>query len=248
ELSYEQWRGVLHLSTLWGFASARRLALNSLEPPTPFDQLLLGRAYSVDHYIVPALSSLCERPAPLTLDEIRQMSLEDVALVTTVREIIRTSTLEMASPDVFNIVKAAQAYLSHPRADSSALFELIRESALVKRGPGNISIRNVAPRKIVQGSDGPGAPSYPKGAGPATNMRSARSATPDHPVSLRPSSGASAHVVAQGVKFAAANFPPTEREAPAATAAIMLLLPRTKKHLLPHQRQSGRLASPCGCC
>ena len=108
-LSYEEWRSVLHLSTLWDFTSIRRLALNNIQPPTPHDQLLLARTYSVDHWVVPALSALCERSAPLSLDEARQMDIEDVVLVATVREDIRNHTLQVDAPEIPGRVEAAQA-------------------------------------------------------------------------------------------------------------------------------------------
>jgi hypothetical protein len=108
-LSYEQWKSVLHLSTRWGFASLRRLALGSIEPPTPFDQLLLARAYSVDQWVLPALSALCERTVPLSLNEAREMSIEDVVLVTTVREDIRHHTLQVDAAEIPNCIEAAQA-------------------------------------------------------------------------------------------------------------------------------------------
>ncbi|KAI9452807.1 hypothetical protein F5148DRAFT_1235268 [Russula earlei] len=85
-LSYEQWRSVLHLSTRWGFASLRKLALRSVKPPTACDQLLLARTYGVDHWVLPALSALCERTTPISIKEARQMSIEDIVLVATVRE------------------------------------------------------------------------------------------------------------------------------------------------------------------
>ncbi|KAI9441607.1 hypothetical protein H4582DRAFT_1875018 [Lactarius indigo] len=108
-LSYEEWKSVLHLSTRWGFASLRRLALGSIEPPTPFDQLLLARAYSVDHWLLPALSALCERTVPLSLNEVRQMSIEDVVLVTTVREDIRHHALQVDPAEIPHCIEAAQA-------------------------------------------------------------------------------------------------------------------------------------------
>ncbi|KAH9174988.1 hypothetical protein EDB89DRAFT_1949030 [Lactarius sanguifluus] len=108
-LSYEEWKSVLHLSTRWGFASLRRLALGSIEPPTPFDQLLLARAYSVDHWLLPALSALCERTVPLSLSEVRQMSIEDVVLVTTVREDIRHHALQVDPAEIPHCIEAAQA-------------------------------------------------------------------------------------------------------------------------------------------
>ncbi|KAI9453554.1 hypothetical protein BJY52DRAFT_1123498 [Lactarius psammicola] len=86
DLSYEQWKSVLHLSTRWGFDSVRKLALRSIKPPTSYDRLLLARAYAVDHWIVPALTALCERTAPLSPDEVRGMNVEDIVLVATMRE------------------------------------------------------------------------------------------------------------------------------------------------------------------
>lgn len=62
------------------------MALESIEPPTPYDRLLLARKYEVDHWVIPALTALCERTVPLSLDEARGMNLEDVVLVATIRE------------------------------------------------------------------------------------------------------------------------------------------------------------------
>ena len=100
---------MLHLSTQWEFASIRRLALNNIQPPTPHDQLLLARTYSVDHWVIPALSALCERGAPLSLDEARQMNIEDVVLVATVREDIRNQTVQVDAAQIPGRVEAAQA-------------------------------------------------------------------------------------------------------------------------------------------
>ncbi|KAI9441586.1 hypothetical protein H4582DRAFT_2207568, partial [Lactarius indigo] len=109
ELTYEQWKSVLHLSTHWGFTSLRKLALNSIKPPTPHDQLVLARTYSIDHWVLPALTALCERTLPLNLNEARQMSMEDVILVATVREEIRGGTLRVDVADIPRHIKVAQA-------------------------------------------------------------------------------------------------------------------------------------------
>ena len=100
---------MLHLSTRWDFASIRRLALNNIQPPTPYDRLLLARSYSVDDWVIPALSALCERRAPLSLDEARQMDIEDVVLVATVREDIRTHALQVDAAEIPRHVEAVQA-------------------------------------------------------------------------------------------------------------------------------------------
>lgn len=83
--------------------------MRSINPPTPFDQLLLARAYSVDHWILPALSELCERTVPLSLNEARQMSIEDVVLISTVREDIRFHALQVDSHEIPRCIEAAQA-------------------------------------------------------------------------------------------------------------------------------------------
>jgi hypothetical protein len=106
--SYEELKSVLHLSTRWDFTSIRKLALNSIQPPTPHDRLLLARTYSVDNWVVPALSALCERSTPLTLSEAREMSIEDVVLVSTVREDIRGRTLQVNAAEIPLRVEAEQ--------------------------------------------------------------------------------------------------------------------------------------------
>ena len=115
ELTYEQWKSVLHLSTRWGFASLRKLALKSITPPTPYDQLVLARAFSVDQWVLPALTALCSRTLPLSLDEALQMSMEDIVLVATVREEIRSGALRVDAVDIPRHVEVAQVgKLIHP--------------------------------------------------------------------------------------------------------------------------------------
>ena len=131
--SYEEWKSVLHLSTRWSFASIRKLALRSIEPPTPHDRLLLARTYSVDEWVVPALSTLCERTKPLTLSEARQMSIEDVVLVSTVREDIRSHTLQVDTAEIPLRVEAWQLstlglesplHLRFPKSEASSSVRL----------------------------------------------------------------------------------------------------------------------------
>ena len=137
QFSYEEWKSVLHLSTRWGFASIRRLALGSIEPPTSHDRLLLARTYSVDDWVVPALSALCERTTPLSLSEARQMSIEDIVLVSTVREDIRSNALQVDSAGIALRVEAEQLdalglepiHLRFPKREASSTVALKRVSA-----------------------------------------------------------------------------------------------------------------------
>jgi hypothetical protein len=138
DFSYEEWKSVLHLSTRWGFASIRRLALGSIEPPTAHDRLLLARAYSVDDWVIPALSALCERTTPLSLSEARQMSIEDVVLVSTVREDIRSHALQVDLAEIPLRIEAGQldalgleipVHLRFPKCHPSSAVGLKRASA-----------------------------------------------------------------------------------------------------------------------
>jgi len=127
--SYEEWKSVLHLSTRWDFSSIRKLALSSIEPPTPHDRLLLARTYSVDDWVVPALSALCERSTSLTLSEARQMSIDDVVLVSTVREDVRGRTIQVNADEIALRVEAEQLgalgleipdHLRFPKSEASS--------------------------------------------------------------------------------------------------------------------------------
>jgi hypothetical protein len=147
DFSYKDWKSVLHLSTRWGFASIRRLALGSINPPTPHDRLLLARTYSVDDWVTPALSALCERATPLSLSEACQMSIEDVVLVSTVREDIRSHTLQVDSAEIPLRVEAEQlcalgleipVHLRFPKHKVSSPVDLKRVG--VHEGDGELSV------------------------------------------------------------------------------------------------------------
>ena len=138
---------MLHLSTRWGFASIHRLALNSIKPPTAHDRLLLARSYSVDDWVIPALSALCERATPLSLSEARQMSIEDVVLVSTVREDIRNHALQVDLTEIPLRVEAEQLcalgveipdHLRLPKREASSSLEPKRASP--HEGGGELSV------------------------------------------------------------------------------------------------------------
>ena len=137
-LSYEQWKSVLHLSTRWGFASLRNLALRSIKLPTAFDQLLLARTYDVDHWVLPALSALCERTIPISLKDARQMGIEDVVVVATVREEIRSQRSFVDTAGIKRRIKATQARMvAHAASDGVAPDDtpVSSESEAAEKGP-----------------------------------------------------------------------------------------------------------------
>jgi hypothetical protein len=83
--------------------------VKSIEPPTSHDQLVLARTYSVDQWVLPALTALCSRTLPLSLEEARQMSVEDIVLVATVREEIRDGSLQVDAADIPRHLEEVQA-------------------------------------------------------------------------------------------------------------------------------------------
>ena len=154
DLSYEHWRSVLHLSTRWGFVSLRKLALRLIDPPTAYDRLLLARKYAVDDWIVPALTALCERTAPINLDEARGMTMEDVVLIATIREDIRTKAIRpgVKPAEISRRVEAMQAGTPIPAAD----YEVAPEgppSEVIDIGPGSMVNANIGPGLEMQSGD-----------------------------------------------------------------------------------------------
>jgi hypothetical protein len=104
--SFKEWSSILDLSTRWGFTSIRELAIRCLEPPSAHHRLLLARKYGVDQWVLPALSELCERPQPLNVDEARFMDFEDIVLVGSVRERVRSRTLTANPSEIRSCIDA----------------------------------------------------------------------------------------------------------------------------------------------
>ncbi|KAI9444408.1 hypothetical protein BJY52DRAFT_1228850 [Lactarius psammicola] len=89
-LSHQQWALILHLSMRWGSASILKLALKSINPPTPHDQFMLAH---------PMWSTNGPTVA-------HQMGIWDVVLVA-VREDTRSYILPIDGAEVTRIVEAA---------------------------------------------------------------------------------------------------------------------------------------------
>ena len=106
ERTFEEWSSILDLSTRWGFTSIRDLAIRCLKPPSPLRRLILARKCAVEEWVNPALLELCERPEPLGLDEARLMDFEDVVLVGSVRQNVRSPTLTTNSAGIKDCIQA----------------------------------------------------------------------------------------------------------------------------------------------
>jgi hypothetical protein len=82
------------------------LAIRSIKPPDPLKKLVLARKHAVEEWTLPALLELCERPEPLSLEEVRLLDFEDVVLVGSVRQAVRSSTLMVDAAGIGNCVRA----------------------------------------------------------------------------------------------------------------------------------------------
>jgi hypothetical protein len=91
---------------------------------------MLARTYAVNQWVLPALTALCERALPLSLDEAQEMSLEDVILVAMIREEIRggafrvdvtgiPSHIEMALAEKLNCPMGSNAYWDCPKSGTT---------------------------------------------------------------------------------------------------------------------------------
>ncbi len=104
--TFEEWSSILDLSTRWGFTSIHDLAIRCIRIPDPLKTLLLARKHSVEEWILPALLELCKRPEPLILEEARLMDFEDVVLVESVRQAVRSSTLTVDGTGIRDHIRA----------------------------------------------------------------------------------------------------------------------------------------------
>ena len=71
DISSEEWASVLKLSTMWGFATARALAIAKLSQMTlpPIEKVILAKQYDVDQWLAPALNELAQREASLDMQD-----------------------------------------------------------------------------------------------------------------------------------------------------------------------------------
>ncbi|THH21577.1 hypothetical protein EW146_g60 [Bondarzewia mesenterica] len=102
----EEWTSVLRLSQKWGFRSIRELAIERLGPiSSPVDKIVLGRMFDIAHWLTPGFAGLVERKAPLTPEEGRRLGVEDVILISTLRENARQKDLLISKADIVHQVE-----------------------------------------------------------------------------------------------------------------------------------------------
>ncbi|KZV76892.1 hypothetical protein PENSPDRAFT_569231, partial [Peniophora sp. CONT] len=86
----EDWESVLRLATRWQFEKVRDLAIAKLDPlAAPLQKLVMARAFDVPQWLQPSLVALCMRPCPLTQNEGKDLSKEDLISIMSTRETVR---------------------------------------------------------------------------------------------------------------------------------------------------------------
>jgi hypothetical protein len=138
----EGWTSVLRLTTRWRFRSIREEAMEQLEAlASPSEKLRLAHELDVPKWVVPSLVTLCLRKAPLKLDEAEQLSMSDVVLIFTVRELIKDAKLPASMDSVSSHIRLL--------IDPQSATEQTAKETLVSKAEG----RSNAETNVSQASD-----------------------------------------------------------------------------------------------
>ncbi|KAG8917517.1 hypothetical protein FRC02_003067 [Tulasnella sp. 418] len=88
KVEIENWKAILHLSTMWEFGSLRDLAIRKIEhlKVPALDSLLLATKCRVTQWLKPAYVELCSRSAPISDQEAELLGLPVLAALCRIRE------------------------------------------------------------------------------------------------------------------------------------------------------------------
>ncbi|KAG8936147.1 hypothetical protein FRC02_004175 [Tulasnella sp. 418] len=92
-LSLEQWKAVLHLSTMWHLPELRDLAIKNIDTlkPSPIDAILLAQKFLVQQWLKPAYVQLCARLEPLSAEEGERLGVQAFVDLAKLREKTRAT-------------------------------------------------------------------------------------------------------------------------------------------------------------
>jgi len=73
-VTVEHWTSVLRLASKWEFTSLRELAIKRLfDITSPLEKITLAHSFDLAHWLPSAYTDLCERVAPLSIEEGRKL-------------------------------------------------------------------------------------------------------------------------------------------------------------------------------
>ncbi|KAH9938542.1 uncharacterized protein B0H18DRAFT_18687 [Fomitopsis serialis] len=88
----DEWASVLELAHKWQFDSICELVADRLpQVASLVDQIILGRRYGLEEMLLSARVRLCEREAPISLEEGRRLGLDECIVVGEVRQKARSN-------------------------------------------------------------------------------------------------------------------------------------------------------------
>ena len=90
----DDWIAVLELSTMWGFADIREVAIKKLGSLTmdPVHKIVTQMRYDIERaWSLDAFDALCRRPKPLDIEEGERLGVEVLAKVASTREKLSTT-------------------------------------------------------------------------------------------------------------------------------------------------------------
>ncbi|KAI0729373.1 hypothetical protein C8Q72DRAFT_778202 [Fomitopsis betulina] len=111
----DEWKSVLELAHKWQFDSVCELAADKLSHVASLvDQVVLGRRYRLGKLLLDARVRLCEREAPISLEEGRRLGLDECIVIGEIRQKARanlfaTAALKFDEWDIRMLQKAFQA-------------------------------------------------------------------------------------------------------------------------------------------
>jgi hypothetical protein len=107
--AFEEWASILDIPSQWGFAPVRAIAIERLGAiASPIEKIMLSRRHGLAEWLPDAYVAMCERDLALTLDEARQIPLEDVVKIAEIRQVIRggIKSSESIRPTVLHALNA----------------------------------------------------------------------------------------------------------------------------------------------
>ncbi|KAF9558129.1 hypothetical protein CPC08DRAFT_709863 [Agrocybe pediades] len=101
--SYDEWVGVLHLSTKWGFSETRKTAIENISRFTKtdvWDKILLAKKYNVRKWLLEGYKVLVNSRAPQDVDQlVENMGVADALKLLQIREKSLTSLADYLEND-----------------------------------------------------------------------------------------------------------------------------------------------------
>ncbi|KZP04294.1 hypothetical protein FIBSPDRAFT_806931, partial [Athelia psychrophila] len=83
----EEWSGILYLADKWSFLSIRTLAIAQMAPiASPIDNIVFGRLYDINEWLIGAYQVVCTRLDALTLEEGRRLGVDDAIRINSIRQ------------------------------------------------------------------------------------------------------------------------------------------------------------------